>query len=370
MPKTKKEELKIPFWKRTISLGYVSGLEKIFFAKHLSMMLKSGMIITDSLQIIQEETASYKFKKILGKVLESVKSGASLTESVGRFPKVFDPLFISLIRIGEESGTLEKTLGYLSEELQKDHDLKTKVRNASIYPAIVLSAAIFVGLTLAYFILPKLAKLFEAFTIQLPLSTRVILAFAHFMDRFGIIVILIVIFLPFLLRYLLKTSFIQPRWHYLLLKSPLVGEIVKRTNLSRLTRMLGILLKSGIPINDALEIVSGTTVNKIYQRNLVKITEDIKRGTALSASLPMVPYAFAFPVLVSRMVEIGEETGKLSHNLLYLADFYEKEIDETMKNLVTILEPILLICIGLVVAFVAIAIITPIYQLTGSIRAR
>ena len=345
----------------------VSFREKFFFTKHLSVMLKSGIPIAEILETLSAQAKSGIFKKILGEVTEDVSRGQRLEKAFSKYPKVFSPFYLSLVRIGEESGTLEGSLFYLVEQMEKEHELRQKVQAAALYPAIVLIATGVIGLVLAFFILPQIIGLFESLNVDLPVTTLILIFIAQALRDWGLIIIPGGIGLLFAFLVLLQTPLVKPRWHALLLRLPFFSYFFQSISLATFTRNLGIMLKSGLPITKALATSAEVEGNLVYKRDLKIIAEEIKKGKSIEATLKERKFK-EFPLFMVRMVGVGEKSGNLEENLAYLGDYFEDEVDSITRNLATILEPVLLLLIGGVVAFVALSIIAPIYQITGSIR--
>ena len=353
--------------KDIILFSSISLQDKLLFTKHLSIMIKAGIPISEAIESLSDQTKKKEFKGILQLVLTDIQNGQPLAKSLGKFPKVFSQFFISLVEIGEQSGTLETSLQFLSQQLTKEYNLKKKIQGALMYPGLIFSATLIMGGFISLYILPQLVDFFAVFDQELPLTTRVLLFFANLMKSSGLLItggsILFIIF--FLL--FLKLPFIKARWHALILKLPLFGKIISFSQISGFCRNLGILLQSGIPIVSSLDTTSQTLSNLKFKTDIQIISHELAKGKKINEILIEKKFS-EFPDLVTKMIAVGEQTGKLEDTLLYLADFYEEEIDNISKNLTTILEPFLLLFIGLIVAFVALAIISPIYQLTGSIR--
>lgn len=345
----------------------VSFKEKFFFTKNLATMLKSGIPISEVIETLAEQAKSRAFKKILNQVEEDVSRGRSLENSLNQFPKVFDEFYLSLIRIGEESGTLEESLVYLVEQMEKDKELRQKVQGAMLYPSIVLMATGVIGLVLAFFILPQIIGLFESLNVELPFTTKILIFVAKILRDWGLILVPALVAAFILFMALLQTKPIKPVWHRIILKLPVFGRLFQNIALATLCRNLGIMLRSGLTITSALETSAQVERNLTYQRDLKKISEEVRRGKSIGATLSEEGFR-EFPLFVTRMIGVGEKSGNLEDNLAYLGDYFEDEVDAMTKNLSTILEPVLLIGIGGVVAFVALSIISPIYQVTGSIR--
>lgn len=348
-------------------IGGVSFSEKFFFTKNLAVMLKSGIPIASIVETLGDQAKSGTFKKILLQVKEDVSRGRSLEKSLSSYPKVFDQFYLSLVKVGESSGTLEESLFYLVQQLQKERDLRQKVQGAMLYPAIVLIATGGIGLALAFFILPQIIGLFESLNVQLPFTTKALIFGARLLQDWGLIIIPSAIGLLVLLGIVLQLRLVKPHWHALLLRLPIFGKLLQGISLATLARNLGIMLKSGLTITSALETSAQVERNLVYKRDLAKVAEEVRKGKSIEDILVENNFK-EFPLFMVRMIGVGEKSGNLEENLAYLGDYFEDEVDTITKNLSTILEPVLLIVIGGMVAFVALSIISPIYQVTGSIR--
>lgn len=350
------------------SIGRVTLIDKVLFVKHLSTMIKSGIDISEALEVIADQSSSPKFKKVVRSIVDKVKKGQNLANALAKHPKVFDPLIINIISVGEESGTLEENLDYLARELEDRLELRRKIKAASFYPAIILTATFGLGLVLSYFVLPKITRLFDTLSFELPLSTKILLWMADVMDNYGLFVIGGVIFVAIAFKFIISVKFVKPVWHRLLIKMPIIGNIIINYNLALMNRTLGTLLKTGLTIDNALTITSDTLSNHVYKSKLNKALPQVQKGKRLSdvlAAFKQSKRKPLFPLLVTKMIGVGERSGRLDESLTYLADYFEKEVDNTTKNLTTTIEPILLLIVGLLVGFVAVSVISPIYQVTG-----
>lgn len=346
----------------------ISAQELMLFTKHFSTMIKAGITVPQALASLSSQIKSNKFKKIVGDILSEVENGQSLYKALFKYKETFGSFYISIIEISEKSGTLEENLDYLSSQLSKEFNLRKKVQGAMMYPALVIIATFIMGGFISLFVLPKLVDFFGSFEIELPLSTKILLTFANLMKNHGIEIFGGILIFSFLFSLFIKIKFIKPFWQRFLISIPFVGKIIVFNNLANMSRNLGILLKSGVTITDSFLILSKSTNNEIYKKYYLKLVEVIKKGGKISEQMNKYSNTI-FPKIVPQMIAAGEETGRLDETLLYLGTFYEDEIDDLSKSLATLLEPILLLGIGLVVGFVALSIISPIYQLTGSIRS-
>jgi len=356
---------------REVNIGGVRLLERALFTKHLAMMMKSGISLNESLESILEQTPNHAFKRIIKSLLERLRAGQSLASSMKRYPKVFNDLYVNIVRIGEQSGTLEENLEYLAEHLEDQLELRRNIRAASLYPMVILSSAFVLVLVLTYFVLPRITKLFQTLNVELPLTTRILLWVSSVMEQHGALVIFGTIGVLVGLRFLLTRKGIHPFSHRVVLRLPVVGGIVTHYNLATINRTLAILLRAGITIDQAISITADTTRNYVYRRRLRRAYEQIQKGKSFSSILQATNNSQRsplFPLLMTKMISVGERSGRLDESFGYVAEYFEREVDNAMKNLTTTLEPILLLTIGLGVGLIAISIITPIYQITGQIR--
>lgn len=360
--------MKLPTFSSEISIFEKVGLvDTLAFTKHVSLMLKSGIPLPESILILEKQTSHPAFKKLLLKIHQEIANGQPLYKALSQFPHVFDAFYVSLIKVAEESGSLEKNLDYLSLHLKKQHEFTGKVRGALLYPSIVLGVAIVVGIGLSIFVLPKLIDLFASLDVELPLSTKILLLFAKVMRDYGIFLLSAFVLLFVLIRWAITTRVIKPRWHFFLLSLPVLGVFMQNIQLASMFRNIGTMLSVGVPISIALDAQFETTTNSIYKNYLAEIRSGVEKGKSIEGTLSKTNKKF-MPLISVRMIGVGEKTGKLDETFVYLGDYFEDEVDNTSRNLSTIVEPVILIIVGLIVGFIAISIIGPIYQFTGSIK--
>ena len=350
--------------KYLLKLQRVSLRDKIFFTKNLGVMIKAGLSLSQALTALAAQTPNKKFKKILEEVEQKVKKGESFAESLKQYPKIFNDLFVSMIASGEVSGNLENVLEQLHKQMTRDHELISKVRGAMIYPAIVITAMIGIGAAMIIFVIPKFVSIFEEINTELPLPTRMLIALSHFITSNGPLVAISLIITITVLVKIFRTKKGKIFLHKLFLKLPILSPIVEKINLARFSRTLSSLLKTDIPIVDAFNITAKVVGNIHYKNALVAAAEKIKKGSRVHESLGKEKKLF--PPVVIQMVTVGENSGSLDSILEELATFYEDEIDQTMKNLPTIIEPILMLILGAGVAGMAMAVLMPMYSLTQS----
>src|SRR3989344_6391662 len=343
----------------------LSNKEKMLFARNLEVMIRSGMQILQSLEILKRQTKSKAFGRILDQVLVDIKNGRFLSASLDRYHNIFGDFFINLIRVGKASGTLSENLKYLAEELKKKDELQKKIRGAMAYPVVIFVATIGITSIMIFIIFPKILPVLTSLNVELPFVTRAFIAISQFMTKYGYLVSLGIVGLAVGFWAILKIPRVRFAWHQIILSTPLVGDMSRSINVISFSRTIGLLLKAGIKIVEALEITANTLSNLVYKKEVLAVAEGVRRGD------PMSKYFMnnlkLFPPIFSQMVVVGENTGKLDESILFLADFYEAELDESTKSLATFIEPIMLLIMGAIVAFVALAIITPIYAITQTL---
>ena len=342
--------------------------EQILFARHLSVMAKAGLPLIESLTLIRKETKSKSMAKILDQTIADVGNGQFLSDSLSKFQNIFGSLFINIIRIGESAGILSENLNYLADELRKKRELKSKVIGALIYPAVIFCATFGITGLLLVFIFPKILPVFSSLKIDLPVTTRALIWISNALTNYGPIMAAVAAALIVALALLLKIKKIKYFALVLLLNIPIFGKIFRNVNLANFCRTLGLTLKSGIKVVEAITITANSLSNLVYQKIILDIAEEVRRGGAIAPYL--VKNHRLFPIIVSQMVSVGETAGNLSETLLYLSDFYEGEVGEATKNLSTVLEPFLMVMMGVMVGFMALSIITPIYEVSQNVGNR
>jgi type IV pilus assembly protein PilC len=346
----------------------VSLLEKMFFAEHLSLMLKSGTPISEALETLKDEVKSKALKKALGKILAEVVSGRSLSQSLRMHPKIFDDFFCGVVEIGEKTGKLDTNLKYLSFKLYQEQELRSRLRGAMIYPAILIITSLIILSVVIFYLLPKIVPLFTLIGAKLPLPTRVLISLLPFLKKnlWKIILIIFLILLLYkILRSIKKTRLFLDK---IFLSLPLLGNFLKNLNLAQFSRALYILLKSGLTLKESLELSKKTLQNSDYLEKVDFLITEIEKGEMVGQTLKRFPKNF--PLFFSQMILTGERTGNLDETLSYLAQFYEEKVSSDSKRFSSIIEPALIIFVGILVGFIAFSVLTPIYQFLGQFRFR
>ena len=342
----------------------ISLRDKIFFVQNLRIMIKGGLSLRAALQTVAEQISNKYFKEVIGNVWKEVESGVTFSQALEKYPKVFSDLFINMIKSGELSGNLEQVLERLHIQMKRDHDLISKVKGAMIYPAVVLIAMVGIGTAMIIFVVPKLIAIFEEFRAQLPLPTRILIGISKFITGHGLIVAGGLFLFVFLFTKFYQSQSGKKFFHKLFLKLPVMANIVKKINLARFCRTTSSLLKTDIPIVQSLKITSLVVSNLYYRAALVDASQKITKGLQINKVLS--DYPKLFPPTVIQMLKVGEESGAVEEVLDEVAQFYEEDINQVMETLPSIIEPILILVLGLGVGGMAVAVIMPMYSLTQS----
>ena len=352
------KEFKLPFFNQ------VKMVEKIFFTQNLQVMVKAGLSVSIALKTLAQQTTNKAFQIILIDLHQRVDKGDSLADSLALYPKVFPELFVNMVKAGEKSGKLEDVLLQLTTQLRKSHALIAKVRGALTYPIIVITAMIGIGIAMITLVIPKITGIFEEVNATLPLPTRILIAISDFAVAHGLILAGLSIAMAIIFVRLIHSPRGRFIWHGLLLSLPILAPILRKINLAKFARTFSSLIKTDIPVVQAFQITASTLGNSHYRAAVESAAERVKKGVQIATILK--EYDKLFPPLIVQMVLVGEETGTIDTILEELAAFYEDDVDRTMSNLTTILEPVLILILGLGVGALAVSIIMPIYSLTQS----
>ncbi len=348
-------------FKKILTMGTISVHSKISFARNIGAMIDAGLSLTRALSVMEKQSPNKKMKKILAEINTKIRKGSPLSDAINDYPKVFDNLFVSMTRAGEESGNLVGSLNEIANQTEKSYLLKKKIRGAMIYPGVIITAMIIIGIFMMVYVVPTLTKTFEEIEADLPATTQFVINLSNFFSQNiegGIITILITL----AIFYIFFKSKIGKRLvDFILLKTPLISGLVKETNSARTTRVLASLLKAGVPYLTSIKITKATISNSYYIKIIGEAEKKVEMG--LPVSKVFEENQKYYPAFVAEMIAVGEETGELSPMLFKIAEFYENEIDQKTKNLSTIVEPILMIFVGIAVGFFAVSMISPMYSL-------
>lgn len=344
------------------TINRISGKDLVVFSRQFSIMMMANVSITDALLTIVEQTDNLKFKNVISKVAYDVDNGSFLSEALKKHPKVFSNFYCSVVKAGETSGKLDNVLEYLANETEKDYDLLRRFKGALIYPAFIISGLLIVGFVFILFVLPQMTKILEETGGALPLSTRIVIGASNFLQNYYIILLIILVAVVVLARFFYKTPRGRRFFDYLTVNFPLIGGIFRLVYLVRFSSSLSTLLKGGVSVTRSLEIVGDIIQNYFYVEVIDNTVDKINEGGSITEALSDSPY---FPKMVSQIMMIGEKTGRLEESLDEVAKFYEKELNNRLSNLNALLEPFIMVVMGLGVGIMIAAIILPMYNMAS-----
>lgn len=335
-------------------------MELVLFSTQLSTMLKAGLPITRALRAIRSHIKNKRFQEAIENIQLSIEKGRTFYSALSQYPQYFDEIYVSTVKIGEVSGNLADILNKLAESIEKDESVKQKIKNATLYPKLVISAIMVAIVVMIYFVIPRFAAIYRSFKTELPLPTRILISLADFFQKNWPIVFLVFVFFWAFYIYLKKTPSGRKIYDPLILKIPLVGTLVVKMIMVRFARFFSLLFSSGITITNILDLIEKVLDNVVFQHKIGEIKKDIIAGVSFSEAIKKTGF---FTPLVQEMVNVGEETGSLDEMLKKVSDFYENELDYTIKNLTTLIEPMLLVIIFGMVLFLALSVFLPMWDM-------
>jgi type IV pilus assembly protein PilC len=356
----KKFEFKLPGFGR----GKIATKDLVVFTRQFATMIDSGLPLVQCLDILAGQQENKIFKEILFKVKESVESGSTFADALGKHPRAFDDLYVNLVAAGEVGGILDTILNRLAAYIEKAMKLKKRVKGAMVYPATIMAIAVVVVGVILIFVIPTFAKMFADFGSELPAPTRIVIALSNFLKHY---IILMIIGL-FGIRYAIIKYYASPHGRKkidgLLLKAPIVGPLIRKVAVAKFTRTLGTMISSGVPIMDGLDIVAKTSGNKIVEEAIYNVRTAISEGKTMAEPLAACG---VFPPMVVQMISVGEATGAMDAMLSKIADFYDDEVDDAVGNLTAMMEPLLMVFLGTVVGGMVVAMYLPIFKIAGAV---
>lgn len=345
-------------------LNRISARDLVIFTRQLSVMISANVPLVQALRVMVRQTSNEKLRVVLADIANEVDGGARLSQALSHFPQVFDELFVNIVKSGETSGRLDEVLNYLADEEEKDYNLYKKIQGIMIYPLIIFGGLLIVGGLMIILAVPKLVAFFREADVELPLATRALIAFSDFLVNYWWLVILLIVVIALLLRVYLKTDKGGRQLDYLKLKLPAFGKLYQKIYLVRFARSLATLISGGVRITNSLKISAGVVKNKVYYDLIMRTAKEVEDGNSISV---VFSQSKDVPLMVSQMLVIGEETGKVDQVLDRMASFYAREIDNMVDNLVSLIGPIVIIFMGILVLIIFAAVILPMYQLAGQI---
>lgn len=340
--------------------------EKIVFTKNLAGMLRAGLTITRALQVLTRQTKNAYFKKVIDALVDTIDKGGTLSDGLAKYPSVYSALFVAMVRAGEESGGLPNALNEIGLNLEKSYALNRKVKSALMYPMIIMFAILVIGILMFIYVVPTLTKTFKELGAELPTSTKIVIGLSDLISNHILLLILGFALLVFLAYSAFKLPATKKGIDFVITRLPVLGVMVQEINTARTARTMSSLLTSGVSISRAIDITKEVLQNHFYKAMFDDVSKAVEKGEPMSKVFK--EHLNLYPVMVGEMIEVGEETGKLSAMLLDIATFYEGEVEAKTKDLSTIIEPVLMIFIGAAVGFFAVSMLSPMYSIMDSIK--
>ena len=345
-------------------LNRIKPKDLVIFSRQFAVMISANVAMVQSLRILVDQTDNLKLKMVVSEIGDEVDSGSRLSDSLAKRPKIFSHFFVSVIRAGETSGKLEESLNYLADESEKDYDMMSKVKGAMIYPIFVLVGLSAVGTAMMIFVVPKLTNILTETGAELPFATRVLIGTSGFFQDFWWAIVILMGGAVFGFKFLRNNEKGRRYLDYIKLKLPIFGKLFQRIHLVRFTRSMNTLIVGGVTITEGLRIASEVVSNEIYKELIEKTIKEVEEGNSISS---VFADSNEIPKMVSQMMSIGEKTGKLDIVLARITEFYSREIDNIVANLMVLMEPIIMVVMGLAVGIMVAAIILPMYNMASNV---
>lgn len=345
-------------------LNRVKIKDLVIFSRQFSVMISANVAIVQSLKILIDQTQNMKLKMIVSQIADDVNSGSRLSDALAKEPNVFSNFYISVIRSGETSGRLDEALVYLADEMEKDYDMTSKIRGSMIYPAFVLTGLLVVGGVMMVFVVPKLTNVLTESGMELPLTTKILIGISAFLANYWWILLISLFIIFFGLKYYIKTPQGKLIFDTIILRLPIFGKLFQRIYLVRFARSMNTLIVGGVSITESLRIAADIASNEIYKKLILETVKEVEDGNSISS---VFMNSKQIPQMVSQMLSIGEKTGKLDVILDRITNFYTREINNIVANLMTLMEPIIMVVMGLAVGVMVSAVIMPMYNMAQGV---
>jgi type IV pilus assembly protein PilC len=344
--------------------GKVSEKDLVLFTRQFATMIEAGLPLVQGLDILSKQTENKTFSKVIVEIKQEVEGGSTFADALRKYPRIFDDLYVNLVQAGELAGVLDITFARLAGYIEKARSLKGKVKSAMVYPAAIVFVAVSVITFLMIFVIPVFAQMFQDFGGTLPWPTKFVIGVSHFLKNYILFAIPVLIVAVVAFKQYYRTEVGKRLTHRTLLKLPIFGSLLQKAAIARFSRTLSTLLSSGVPILDSLDITARTAGNKVLEEAVLASIGSIKEGQTLATPLAKYP---VFPPMVVQMVEIGDVTGELDAMLSKIADFYEEEVDRAVEALTALLEPMMMVFLGVVLGFIIVAMYLPIFKMASLI---
>lgn len=358
------ETAQTPVYARRVKIfERITQKDLVLFSRQLSIMFKSKVPLVESLKVLSVQTGNADFKEKISKLSEEVEGGTAFSKAISQYPEVFSTFFVAMIKSGELSGKLSEVLDYLAEHLEKEYHLAAKMKGALVYPALIVFVVFIVLGLMVFFVIPQLSQVLTASNVVLPLITRIVIGFAAFAKAWTWLVALVFALLVFSSYRFYLTKKGRKFFDKIFLNFPMMGSILKTVYLTRFAENLSTLIAGGLPIAQALETVSNIIDNTLYKEVILKTRDQVRKGESISSVL--FQYPELFPPVFVQMAVVGEKTGSLDTTLMNTVNFYQKEIDRAIDNILNVLEPALIVVLGGVVAGLMLSILMPLYKMVA-----
>jgi type IV pilus assembly protein PilC len=341
----------------------INSTDLVFFTRQVASMLTSGLTLMQSLNVLKNQLKKRQLSEMISKIITDVEGGSTFSQALEKYPRVFSPIYISLVKSGETSGLLDKVMTRLADNLEKEDKLKAQIKGALLYPAIVVVMMIVVVFIMMLFVIPQLRTLYDSLAVELPISTKVLVGLSELTVRLWPLIFISIIGTVVLFRRWYRTKVGRKNVDTSILALPIVGRIIRLRILTDFTRTFGILVGSGAPVVGSISQAKGVSGNFLYEEAIERIANQVEKGVTLGDAFSASPL---FPPILIQMIHVGEETGKLDENLSQASEYFEREVEQTVKVLTTAIEPFIMAVLGIGVAFLLVAVITPIYKLSNS----
>lgn len=341
--------------------GGIKGKDLVIFSRQLATLVSAGVPIVQGLNILADQIQSPAFKKVILAVRSDIESGVAIADTLKKHPKAFSELYVSMIRAGETGGVLDTILDRLSSYMEAAEELKGKVKGAMVYPIVVSGVASAVTLFLLVGVIPTFKKVFSGFGQELPFPTKVLMNISDGLSSHILVILAVPVAIGFGIRAWYKTDSGRETLDHLLIKIPVIGDLIKKVAVAKFTRTLGTLIKSGVPILQAMDTVAKTSGNRIIENTIMKARESIREGEKIADPLKA---SGVFPPMVLQMISVGEETGNLEVMLTKVADFYDGEVDTAIKAMTSLIEPVVICVMGVIIGAIVICMFLPIFEMS------
>lgn len=345
-------------------LSRVKVKDIVIMSRQLATMVDASLPLVESLRILVKQTVNPKLKKIVSQIADDVEGGERLSVAMKKYPKVFTSFYLSIIKSGETSGQLASVLGYLADQMEKDYDLQSRIRGAMIYPAFIMSGLVVVGFLMMIYVVPRMTDILKETGAELPISTRILIFVSDWLVVYWWLAILLLVGGIVGFRFALRSPEVRYWFDWLKLYTPIFGKLFQRIYVVRITQSLATLSVGKVPLTDSLQIIRGIVGNSVYQQIIDETIVEVKDGNSIAT---VFAKSKDIPDMLSQMLIVGEETGQIEPILKRLTDFYTREIDNLVANLVTLIEPIVMILMGVAVGVMVAAVILPIYTLSTAV---